>query len=162
MLILGFPLFAVGCLAVVGLRRRPPAARRAYLLLLLLSATPYLLYVWYTWGYIRRSSFEGPEGGTAIYPGLVAFVAAGVAVAVALLALSAALLRRLPLLTALTPLVLGFFFWTVALRVIYWTGPAFLMLDNMPLVWLFAWSAFTTVLLLLTAWIALVRGGTAA
>ena len=51
----------------------------------------------------------------------------------------------------------GFVYWNVVLRLLPWRGPVYLSIDNMPLIWLFAWNAFSTTLLLLSGWWTLVR-----
>lgn len=157
MAIFYFVLLIVLCWVPVALRRRPHSARVAYWFLLVFSLLPYLLHVAYTWGYITRSSFDGPEGGTAVFPGLVALAFSGVVFAAGLLALGAALLRRLPLLAALTPTIMSGLYWSVSLRFLYWRSPAHLMIDNVPLIWLFISSLFSTVLLLLCGWFAFER-----
>lgn len=157
MAILYFPLFAALCLLLILLRRRVRLARTLYWVLLVLSLVPYVLHIRYTWLYITHSSFDGPEGGTAVYPGLLAFALSGVAFAALLLGLSIVLHRRLVPWTALLPALMGFVYWNVVLRLLYWRGPVYLSIDNMPLIWLFAWSVFSTTLLLLSGWWALVR-----
>lgn len=157
--ILYFPLFAAICAVVVALRRRPRVARAGYAVLLLLSVLPYPLHVWYTWGYVTRSTFDSVEGGTAVFPGLVAFAAFGVALVAGLLALALLLVERMPLLSALTPMAAWLLYWYGALRLLYWRAPAGLMIDNVPLAWLFLFSAFAAALLLPCAWLALLPRG---
>lgn len=157
MLIFAFPLFVALGAAVVALRREESGALLGYRLLLAFGVAPYPLYVSYAWGYVTRSSFEGPEGGTPVYPGLVAFAAAGLGLTAALLAGATLLARRWPLLAAPLPVALGLLFWTAVLPLAHWRGPAFLMLDNMPLIWLLAWSVFASAVLLVVGWLALGR-----
>jgi hypothetical protein len=51
--------------------------------------------------------------------------------------------------------MLWLLYWYVCLPLVFWRAPEFAPLDNVPLVWLFASSAYASVLLAGSAWIML-------
>jgi hypothetical protein len=148
-----FLAFLLVCLGSIAFRRRPQAARALYRVALLLAALPYLLHVQYVYGWV--SGFGDPSPRIGVYPGLVAFAVAGVLTTVALLAVAWLLVGRAPLATAALPPTLWLLYWFGVLRLAYWRGPSFVPIDNKPLIWLFAFSALATLLLALSAWVAL-------
>ena len=149
-LLLAFLLAGLGS---VALRSRPKAARALYRTALLLAVVPYLLHVRYTWGWV--SGWGDPQPPIGVYPGLVAFAVAGTFTAVALAAAAWVLAVRVPLVTVALPAALWLLYWFGILRLVTWRGPDFVPLDNKPLIGLFLFSAFATVLLALSAWAAL-------
>lgn len=155
MVLLYFAGFFIVCLGVVAFRHQPATARALYGLALLLVILPYLLHVRYTWGWV--SGFGDPHPRIGVYPGLVAFAASGVVAAVALVTLAWVALRRAPIATVALPLALWLAYWFGSLRLIYWRAPHFVPIDNKPLVWLFAFSAFATVLLAMSLLVGLRR-----
>jgi hypothetical protein len=150
-----FPGFALVCLGAIVLRRRPAAARALYRVALVMVAVPYLLHVRYTWGFV--SGFGDPQPRIGVYPGLVAFAVAGTLATLGLLAAAWIMTSRAPIATAALPPVLWLVYWYGVLPLAYWRAPIFVPIDNKPLIWLFALSAFATVLLALCAWFALAR-----
>ena len=155
-LILYFPLFALTCASVVILRRsRPGIARSLYRGALGLAVLPYLLHVHYTWGWVTR--FGDPTPPIGAYPGVRAYATSSLTAAVLLLATGWFLVGRIPLVTVLVPAILWLVYWYICLPLVFRGAPEFAPLDNVPLVWLFASSAFATVLLAGTAWAALRR-----
>jgi hypothetical protein len=155
MLLIYLPVFLLICLGSIAFRHRPRSARALYRAALLLAALPYLLHVRYTWGWV--SGFGDPQPRIGIYPGLVAFAVAGTLTTVALIAAAWVLARRLPVATAALPPVLWLLYWYASLPLVYWRAPNFVPIDNKPLIALFAFSAFATILLALSAWFALAR-----
>ncbi len=155
MLPIYFLVFLLVSLGTIAVRHRPAAARALYRAALLMAAFPYLLHVWYTWGFV--SSFGDPQPRIGVYPGLVAFAVAGVLTTVALVAAAWVLVPRLPFATAALPPALWLTYWFGTLRLAYWRAPVFVPIDNKPLIWLFGFSAIATVLLASSAWIALAR-----
>lgn len=156
MLILYFPLIAVVCLTVALVRCRwPRAARALYRMALLLAVLPYLLHVYYTWGWVTQ--FGDPQPRIGVYPGVQAYTVSSLGAALLLLGAGWFLVRRFPLAAALVPAVLWLLYWYVCLPLVFWRAPEFVPLDNVPLVWLFASSAFATVVLAGSAWTALRR-----
>jgi len=158
-----FPLYFLAlllvCLGSVAFRRRPSAARGLYRAALLLAAVPYLMHVRYTWGWV--SGFGDPQPRIGVYPGLVAFAAAGVIITVGLVSVAWALVPRMALATAALPATLWLAYWYGSLRLVYWQMPDFVPIDNKPLVWLFASSAFATIVLALAASVAVARPASA-
>jgi hypothetical protein len=150
-----FAAIVVACIAVMVLRRRLPIARMLYRLVLVMAAVPYLLHVRYTYGSVSGFGDPGPRIG--VYPGLVAFAVAGTVATLSLLALASVLASRMPLATAALPPTLWLVYWYGVIPLAYWQAPAFVPIDNKPLIWLFGFSAIATVLLALTAWLALPR-----
>jgi hypothetical protein len=133
-LIFYFPLFALVCLAAVLARLRPALARTLYRLALLLSVLPYLLHVWYVWGWITE--FGDPHPKIGVYPGLISYGVSALAAVCILLAAALLLVRRAPAATALLPPALWLVYWYVCLPRVYRNGaPEFAPLDNIPLVW---------------------------
>lgn len=155
-LILYFPLFTAVCLAAVfARRRRPRAARALSRVALLLSVLPYLLHLHYTWGWVTQFGDPQPRIGT--YPGVQAYAASSLGTALLLLVAGGLLERRFPLLMAFVPAALWLLYWYVCLPLVFWRAPEFAPLDNVPLAWLFASSAYATVMLAGSAWIGLRR-----
>lgn len=149
-------LLCLGCLGAIVLRRRPAAARALYRVALFMTALLYLLHVWHTWRWV--SSFGDPQPRIGVYPGLVAFAVGGVVATLALLAAAWVIASRAPVAAAALPPALWLVYWYGVLRLAYWRAPGwFVPIDNKPLIWLFGYSAFATVLLALCAWIALAR-----
>lgn len=147
-------LFLTACIWVLALRQHPNRAADAYRALPVLSLSPYLLHTWYSWNFI--SGFGPPaQPSNGIYPGLVAFAVFSISLMVGLGILAIRLARRFPLAVALTPMVLGIFYWQISLRLLYWQAPGFFLVDNVPLIWLFLLSVLSTVLMGLCAAIAL-------
>lgn len=150
-LIFYFPLFALACVAAVLARFRPALARTLYRVALISSVLPYLLHVWYVWGWITESGDPHPKIG--VYPGLISYGVSALAAVCILLAAALLLVRRAPAATALLPPALWLVYWYVCLPRVYRNGaPEFAPLDSIPLVWLFAFSAFATVLLIASVW----------
>jgi hypothetical protein len=147
----------VVCIGTVGVRHRPVAARAIYRGALAFSAAPYLVHVLYVWRWM--SSFGDPQPPIGVYPGLVAFAAAALGATLGLLAVAAWLMRRAPVAGAALPAALWLAYWYGALPLVRWRAPEVVPLDNVPLVWIFAASAFATVALALTAWLAFRRSG---
>lgn len=157
MVIFYFLAFSVACVAVIAFRKRSDSALASYRLLLTLSLLPYLLHVLWTWNFV--SGFGPPaQAQNGIFAGLIAFGLFSIGLIAILLALAVALARRVPLIVALTPMVAGFFYWQVPLRLLSWEAPGgFVYIDNMPLIWLFLSSTFSTILMGVCGWFVLVR-----
>lgn len=157
MIIFYFLVFSAACATVIAFRDRQNSALAAYRVLPTLSLFPYLLHVLWTWNFV--SSFGPPEHApNGIFAGLVAFALFSIGLIAILLALAVALARRIPLIVALTPMVAGFFYWQVAPKLLYWQSPGgFVYLDNVPLIWLFLSSVFSTILMGLCGWFVFVR-----
>jgi hypothetical protein len=152
-----FLTFVLACAAVVAFRRRPAAAGALYRLALMLAALPYLLHAWYLWGWI--SGFGDPAPRIGVYPGLVAFLAAAAIGTTTLLLLAWITVSRMPLAAAAMPPALWLLYWFAVIPLAYWRAPAFVPIDNKPLIWLFAFSAFATLTLAITGWVAFPRRG---
>jgi hypothetical protein len=159
MVLFYFAAFFVVCLGVIALRRQPASARMLYRVVLLLSALPYLLHIWYTWGWV--SGFGDPQPRIGVYPGLVAFAATALVAVLGLLAFVWIILVRLPIATVALPAALWLVYWFGSLRLVYWRAPDFVPIDNRPLVWLFGFSAVATVLLAACLWVVRSAVGTA-
>jgi hypothetical protein len=152
-----FLAFLLVCLGSIAFRRRPRSARAFYRVALVLAGLPYLMYVRYTWGWV--SGFGDPSPRIGVYPGLVAFAVVGALTTIALVAAAWVLVRRIPLAAAALPPALWLLFRFGSFPLVYWRGPPFIPIDNKPLIWLLAFSAFATVLLALSAFVALARPG---
>jgi hypothetical protein len=151
MVLLYLAAFFVVCLGVVALRHQPASALTLYRVALVLTAFPYLLHVWYTWGWV--SGFGDPQPRIGVYPGLVAFAATALIAVLGLLASAWIILPRLPIATVALPAALWLVYWFGSLRLAYWRAPDFVPIDNRPLVWLFGLSAVATVLLAACLWV---------
>jgi hypothetical protein len=156
MAIFYFLVFFTACVGVIALRKHSNLALTAYRILPAISLAPYLMHVWWAWDSVSGfgRSPDGPPVG--VYPGLVAFALFAIGLVIGLVILAVVLARRFPLFIPLTPVVAGFFYWQVALRLLSWQAPDFIFIDNVPLVWLFLSSVFSVVLMGACGWVALI------
>lgn len=134
--------FIVTCALTVILRAHPKSTWWLFRALLGLSALPYLVLVYYLWRYIS---------GYGVYPGLIAFATAGIFLTMSLLAFAAWLASRVPIATALLPVVLGGGFWYGLFPLLQWDAPEVVLWDNMPLIWLAGFSVLASVCMAATA-----------
>jgi hypothetical protein len=157
MAVLYFAFFTVLCLSAWMTRR--DASRALFRAALVVSALPYLLLIWYLWRWIYSYGppADAPNGS---YPGLVAFGILGVTVTLGFLAVALRHSERWPGPTGLLPIALGATFRYALFPVLYWRVPGALQFDNMPLIWLAAFSGFASLLLIPTGALALSRGST--
>ena len=127
-------LFA-GLLAATAMRRIAGRWRVwAYALLTVASVWPYVLHYQESLRYLQRSGVEP-------YPGLHQFrVQFPIIVSVTILA-ALAVARLVPRCAAVFPLLFGAVYWFHLIMLLQSGKPADAPgLDNIPLVWLFAWS----------------------
>jgi hypothetical protein len=131
------------------LRRVPQQWRSWFHLgLVAASAFPYFLHYRYSLAYLARSgveSYSGLEQYAAYFP-----------LAVLALTLGALFIARVrAVAAALFPIVLGGAYWYLLVPLIYRGTPnSFVGLDNVPFVWLFAYSVSAFVFLLVVALLA--------
>lgn len=136
-----------------SLRLDPAVVRRSYLGLLFLSAVPALMHARWTWrfstGWIDLERGPDPVGP---WPGATAFAIVAGLLALALYGMAVWTALRWPRAAGLYPAILFVLYLRLALPLLDWQSPTQgVILDNMPTVWLFAWSAVVTVFLLAAA-----------